>query len=240
MVSVNELFTGIGAFRKALINLGVEHEVVGISEIDKYAIKSYEAMYGPVRNYGDISQVDRFDYADLWTYGFPCQDISVAGHQAGIEKGKTRSGLLYEVERLLETAISEGNAPKYLIMENVKNLVGKKFMPDFQRWLDKLDELGYRNYWKVMNSKDYSIPQNRERVFCVSIRKDLDIDFIFPEPVELKLRLCDVLQPEEDVDEKYYLSEKFLKYATEKTTELQERGCGWKFEPIKSTERERE
>lgn len=140
MIKVNELFAGIGAFRKALERLNIPHEIVGISEIDKYAIKSYEAIYGTTRNYGDISKVAKLDYADLWTYGFPCQDISQAGHQAGIIKGETRSGLLYEVERLLSVAAEHGELPKYLILENVKNLVGRKFIKQFEAWLAWLDE----------------------------------------------------------------------------------------------------
>lgn len=171
-LKVNELFAGIGAFRKALINLNIPHEIVGISEIDKYAIKSYEAMYGETRNYGDISKVERLDYADLWTYGFPCQDISLAGDMKGIVKGETRSGLLHEVERLLEVAKEEGTLPKFLIMENVKNLVSKKFIGDFQRWIDKLSDLGYTTEWKTLIASDYGIPQRRERVFAVSVRKD--------------------------------------------------------------------
>lgn len=172
MLKVNELFTGIGAFRKALINLGIEHEIVGISEIDKYAIQSYTAMYGDTRNYGDISKVNKLDYADLWTYGFPCQDISLAGHKKGIVKGETRSGLLYEVERLLLKSKADNELPKYLIMENVKNLVGKQFKADFDRWLSFLESLGYTNYWQVLNAKDYGIPQQREResILCKHIR----------------------------------------------------------------------
>ena len=104
MITVNELFSGIGAFRKALIKLDIPHRIVGISEIDKYAIKSYEAIFGTARNYGDISKVYKLDYADMWTYGFPCQDVSISGLQGGIVKNKTRSGLLYEVQRLLATA----------------------------------------------------------------------------------------------------------------------------------------
>ena len=171
-LKVNELFAGIGAFRKALINLNIPHEIVGVSEIDKYAIKSYEAMYGETRNYGDISKVEQLDYADLWTYGFPCQDISLAGDMKGIVKGETRSGLLHEVERLLEVAKEEGMLPKFLIMENVKNLVSKKFIGDFQRWIDKLSDLGYTTEWKTLIASDYGIPQRRERVFAVSVRKD--------------------------------------------------------------------
>lgn len=203
MLKVNELFTGIGAFRKALINLGIEHEIVGISEIDKYAIQSYTAMYGDTRNYGDISKVDKLDYADLWTYGFPCQDISLAGHKKGIVKGETRSGLLYEVERLLLKSKADNELPKYLIMENVKNLVGKQFRADFDKWLLFLESLGYTNYWQVLNSKNYRIPQSRERVFCVSILgNEL---YKFPAKQELKLTLKDML--EENVDTKFYLNQ---------------------------------
>ena len=162
MLTVNELFSGIGAFRKALINLNIPYEIVSVSEIDKFAIQSYEAMYGKTRNYGDISKIKKLDYADLWTYGFPCQDISQAGKQAGIVKGKTRSGLLYEVERLLTKSVEDGESPKYLIMENVKALVGKKFIKNFEAWIFRLSELGYETYWKVINAADYGIPQKRE------------------------------------------------------------------------------
>ena len=215
MLKVNELFAGIGAFRKALIRTGIPHEVVGISEIDKYAIKSYEAIYGETRNYGDISKVSKLDYADLWTYGFPCKDISVAGKQAGIEKGKTRSGLLYEVERLLEKSKECGELPKYLMLENVKNLVGKKFKAQFEEWLQKLDELGYNSYWQVLNAKNYGVPQNRERVFAISIRKDIDTGYVFPEPFDNGKRLKDIL--EKEVDEKYYISNESLKKLIIKT-----------------------
>lgn len=207
MIKVNELFSGIGAFRKALENLEILHEIVGISEIDMFAIKSYEAIYGKTRNYGDISKIDKLDYADLWTYGFPCQDISVAGRGAGIVKGETRSGLLYEVERLLLESQKSDELPKYLIMENVKNLVSKKFIADFEKWLEFLESLGYTNHWQVLNAKDYGIPQNRERVFCISTLGDER--FIFPDKQPLKLRLKDLL--EDEVDEKFYLSRKQIK-----------------------------
>ena len=197
MLTVNELFSGIGSQRAALERLGIEHEVVGIAEIDKFAIKSYEAIWGETKNYGDISKADKLDYADFWTYSFPCQDISVAGKQAGIEHGKTRSGLLYEVERLLEKSQEHGELPKYLMLENVKNLVGKKFKPQFEEWITRLDELGYNTYWQVLNAKNYGIPQNRERVFGISIRKDIDTGYVFPEPFELKVRLKDILEDEE-------------------------------------------
>lgn len=202
MITINELFSGIGSQVAALRRIGVPYNVIGIAEIDKYAIQSYEAINGPTRNYGDISAVESLDYADLWTYSFPCQDLSVAGKQKGIKEG-TRSGLLLEVERLLLNAVKDGSAPKYLLLENVKNLVGKQFKPDFDKWLDTLDFLGYDNYWQVLNAKDYGIPQNRERVFVVSIRKDLKQSYKFPDKTELLFRLKDLLEPA--ADEKYYL-----------------------------------
>ena len=202
-----ELFAGIGSQTQALKNIGVPHKVVGISEIDKYAIKSYEAMHGSANNLGDIREIKSLPPADLWTYSFPCQDISVAGRGAGIREG-TRSGLLFEVERLLNTAAQEGTLPKYLLLENVKNLVGKRFKADFDKWLSFLAELGYSNYWKVLNAKDYGIPQNRERVFCVSIRGEHE-PFFFPQKRELKLRLRDMLDAV--VDERYYLKESTIR-----------------------------
>lgn len=202
-----ELFAGIGSQTQALTNIGVPHTVVGISEIDKYAIQSYKAMHGEVTNFGDIREIKSLPDADLWTYSFPCQDISVAGKGAGIKEG-TRSGLLFEVERLLITASENGNLPKYLLLENVKNLVSKKFKADFDRWLAFLESLGYSNYWQILNAKDYGIPQNRERVFCVSIRGEHQ-PFKFPEKRELKLRLRDMI--DEVVDEKYYLKESTIR-----------------------------
>ena len=130
-----ELFAGIGSQTQALTNIGVPHTVVGISEIDKYAIQSYIAMHGEVENFGDIREIKELPQADLWTYSFPCQDISVAGLGKGIKEG-TRSGLLFEVERLLKVSSANGTLPKYLLLENVKNLVSKKFISDFNRWLE--------------------------------------------------------------------------------------------------------
>ena len=203
MLKVIELFSGIGSQHSALKRLGIDFEVIGIAEIDKYAIKSYEAMHGKANNFGDISKIDKLDYADFWTYSFPCQDLSVAGKQRGIKEG-TRSGLLYEVERLLEVSKKHDELPKYLMLENVKNLVGKKFKPDFDKWLGKLDQLGYNTYWKVLNAKHYGVPQNRERVFAISIRKDVDKGYQFPEGFDNGLRLKDIL--EEEVDEKFYIN----------------------------------
>ena len=199
-IRVFEAFAGYGSQSIALRNLGVNYEVVAISEIDKYAIQAYEAIHGKVNNLGDISKINVDDIPDhdLFTYSFPCQDISVAGKMEGIEKGQTRSGLLYECERIIE-----GKKPKYLLLENVKDLVGKKFKPQFDEWLKYLEELGYTNYWKVLNAKDYGIPQNRERVFVVSILGTHE-PFRFEEGKDLSLRLKDIL--EKNVDEKYYIN----------------------------------
>lgn len=152
--------------------------------------------------YGDISLLtpNELPDMDLFTYSFPCTDISVAGQQQGVIKGQTRSGLLYECEKVIET-----KRPKYLLMENVKNLVGKKFKAQFDEWLEYLESLGYINYWQVLNAKDYGVPQNRERVFVVSILGDEDKDYVFPQKQQLNIRLKDIL--ESQVEDKYYLSD---------------------------------
>lgn len=206
MLKIIELFAGIGSQTQALTNIGVDHEVVAISEIDKFCIQSYEALHGKCVNLGDICKIDSLPKADLWTYSFPCQDVSIAGNLAGIKVG-TRSGLLYEVERLLKKAEQNGTLPKYLLLENVKNLVSKRFRADFDKWLEFLESLGYDNKWQILNAKDYGIPQNRERVFCVSIRGEHS-PFYFPQKQELELKLKDLLDP--IVDEKYYLSQKMI------------------------------
>ncbi|MCW6678168.1 DNA cytosine methyltransferase [Anaerococcus sp. NML200574] len=201
MLRVFESFAGIGTQRMGLERAGIDHEVVGICEIDKFAIDSYEAIHGQVNNYGDISKIDPKDLPDfdLFTYSFPCQDISMAGKQKGFDKESgTRSSLLWECERIIEE-----KRPKYLLMENVKALTFKKNEGGYQKWLDTLTSLGYANYSKVLDAKDYGVPQNRERVFCISILDDKQ-GFEFPEKQVLETRLKDVL--EHNVDEKYYLS----------------------------------
>ena len=227
-IKVIELFAGVGSQAMALRNIGIDYEVIGISEIDKFAYKSYEAIHGKIKNFGDITKINKLPYCDLLTYSFPCQDLSIAGHQKGINKD-TRSGLLLEVERLLLKAKENGTLPKYLLLENVKNLVGKKFIKDFERWLSFLNSLGYYSNWEVLNAKDYGIPQNRERVFVVSSLEN--IHYEFPNPVELKSKMKDLL--EEKANEKYYLSEQCLKYFTD-TKNRNGFIRGEKFNPRKS------
>ena len=200
-LTVFEAFAGYGSQSMALRNIGVPHEVVGISEIDKYAIKAYNATHPETTNYGDISRIDWGivpDF-DLFTYSFPCTDISNAGAQAGFEEGSgTRSSLLWDCRNAIVA-----KRPRYLLMENVKAITSKKFLPGLLKWQEFLSLQGYVNFIDVLNAKDYGIPQNRERCFLVSI---LDAGWYqFPEPVELKTKLVDLL--EDKVDEKYYLDQ---------------------------------
>lgn len=233
MLSVLSLFSGIGAFEKALDNLEVPYELVNFCEFDKYAVKSYCAIHGvdESKNLGDITKVDESKLPqdiDILTYGFPCQDISIAGKQKGLinEDGtQTRSGLFFDALRIIEAT-----KPKIAIAENVKNLVGKKFNAQFQVVLASLESAGYNNYWKVLNAKDFGVPQNRERVFIVSIRKDIDHGlFQFPEPYPLTKRLKDVL--EDVVDEKYYLSEKMVATFDRHKARNAEKGNGFGWNP---------
>lgn len=200
MLKVIDLFSGIGSQTQALKNLGYGHEVIGISEIDKYAITSYEAIHGKTNNLGDISKIEELPQCDLLTYSFPCQDLSLAGKQAGIRKG-TRSGLLYEVERLLDISKERGKLPRYLLLENVKNLAGPSHKKEFDRWLSKLEQMGYRNHWTVLNSKDYNVPHNRARLFVVSTlcRKR----YVFPKYAEREISLLDIIEIE--IDQRYKL-----------------------------------
>lgn len=207
-----ELFSGYGSQALALENLGIEF-TSDISEIDKYAIKAYNQLHGETHNWGDITKINEKElpYYDLITYSSPCQDFSVAGLGKGGDIGSgTRSSLLWECERIIRAV-----KPKYLLMENVKNLVGEKHKHNFIRWLRVLEMMGYQNFWKVLNAKDYGVPQNRERVFVVSI---LGMgQYLFPNPIKLEKRLKDVLELE--VDKKYYLSERFTKYILKQSQE---------------------
>ena len=222
MLRVFEAFAGYGSQRMALRNIGIDFEVVGISEIDGDVIQSYAAIHSDflnkrediddhipedkedmisflekinvpldyktfenkarklrlpklkdmylanklINNYGDIRRINPMELPDfdLFTYSFPCQDISVAGYQCGLDEDSgTRSSLLWDCCKIIET-----KKPKYLMMENVKNLVGKNHKGNFLKFLDYLEKLGYKNSWAVLNARDYGIPQNREQVFCIS------------------------------------------------------------------------
>lgn len=209
-----------------------KHTITSRTPINK--LKQYYIADKLSNNLGDISKVNRLPYADMVTYSFPCTDLSVAGKGEGMVnkcscgyswpidfsddneslicpscgakvQSSTRSGLLGQVQRLLAVSKKENTLPKYLLLENVKNLVGKKFKPQFDAWIRWLDSIGYNTYYQVLNSKNFGISQNRERIFALSIRKDVDNGkFKFPEQIPLTTRLKDIL--EQNVDEKYYLS----------------------------------
>lgn len=252
-IRVFEAFAGYGSQSVALDllreDIGLEYEVVGISEIDATAIKAYYAMRDPslddvskidpktlngggyqpseelmakYPNYGDISKINWEDVPDfnLLTYSFPCTDISNAGLQKGLAEGSgTRSSLLWECARAIEA-----KRPKYLLMENVKALVSDKFMPDFKKWATYLASLGYSNHYQVLNSKDYGVPQNRERVFMISILADAI--YYFPRKFKLERRLKHVLEPK--VDESYYLSDSKIEAIINHCKRKQSEGCGFK------------
>lgn len=222
-LKIFEGFAGIGAASKAIEKLGILHELVGFSEIDKYAVKSFCAIHNVNEklNYGDVCLIDetKLPDFDLYTFGSPCQDFSVAGKQKGAtwtckdcghgynpldvhyserdscpncnstNINKTRSSLVVEALRIIRH-----KKPKYLLMENVKNLIGNKFKPSFDKIIAELQEYGYNIYWEVLNAKNFGVPQNRERIFVVSIRKDIDNKgFEFPSKITLNKKLLDIL-----------------------------------------------
>ena len=204
-----ELFAGIGAQAKALENLGVKFEHYRICEFDKYAVKSYNIIHGTNFETSDITKINSEDlrithtdkYCYIMTYSFPCQDLSIAGKRKGMSKGdNTRSGLLWEVERLLKNC---KELPQVLLMENVTQVHSDDNISDFAKWQQFLDGLGYKNYVADLNAKDFGIPQSRNRCFMVSISGDYYYEF--PEKKRLKIKFKDML--EKKVDEKFYLKD---------------------------------
>ena len=207
-----ELFAGYGSQAMALKRIGAKFEHYRVVEFDKYAIASYNAVHGTNFPTMDITKVHAEDlnicdteaFTYLLTYSFPCTDLSVAGKQAGMSKGSgTRSGLLWEVERILtEIRDSGGELPQILFMENVPQVHGKKNIDDFKKWLEFLESLGYTNYWQDLNAKNYGVAQNRNRCFMFSFLGNYSYNF--PNPIQLKKKLKDYL--EDNVDEKYYIN----------------------------------
>ena len=217
-----ELFAGIGSQAKALERLKVNFEHYKICEFDKYAVTAYNAIHGTNFEPSDITKIhgsdleikdtDKFCY--IMTYSFPCQDLSLAGKMKGMKKGEgTRSGLLWEVERLLkELREREQELPQVLLMENVPQVISKKNIDDFNKWLDFLNSLGYSSVYEVLNAKDYGTPQNRRRCFMLSILDNkLNLPYVFPSKLKLKTKLSDLLESE-IVDEKYFLSKNSFNY----------------------------
>lgn len=207
MIRVLELFAGIGACSKALTNLGIEHEIVDAVEIDKFAIQSFNAIHGTNFEPQDITKWAKNIKADLIMHGSPCQDFSIAGKQAGGDEGSgTRSSLLYETLRIVEAI-----KPEIVIWENVKNLLSARHIHNHAAYVGKMDALGYDTITQVLNAKDYGIPQNRERVFTISLKRGGKMvkNYKRPEPKPLEKRLKDVL--EDEADEMYYLSDEQIK-----------------------------
>ena len=194
---VFEAFAGYGSTCFALKALRVDHELVGFSEIDKYAIECFQQNHGG-KNFGDITKINWGEVPDfdLLTGGFPCQAFSTAGKQKGEADKRGVLGL-----ELTKALIAK--QPKYFLFENVKGFMSKRFTETREKFVKSWENAGYKVVYKVLNTKDFGIPQNRERVWFVGIRKDINQEFNFPEPFELKLRLKDIL--ENEVNEKYFL-----------------------------------
>lgn len=235
-IKVITLFSGYDSQCLALDRLKERHpdfdyDLLAWSEIDKYAIQAHNLIYPQwsERNLGDVSKIDweqhpQFKDCDLLTYSFPCTDISAAGLQKGFDKDSgTRSGLLWECEKAIKIL-----RPKYLLMENVKALVSKKFMPMFQEWINLVDdELHYKSTYKVLNATDFGIPQNRERVFMLSVRSDIMRGYDFPDPFPLTQTLDDVL--EDEVDDRFYLGNDRIEGLITDTIEEMRKKDGYKF-----------
>lgn len=225
-----ELFAGYGSQAMALKRIGAKFEHYRVVEFDKYAIASYNAVHGTDFPPMDITKVHAEDlnicdtekYCYFMTYSFPCTDLSVAGKQAGMKNGSgTRSGLLWEVERILrEIKESGGELPQILFMENVPQVHADANMADFQKWIDFLSGLGYVNYWQDLNAKDYGVAQNRNRCFMFSFLGEYN--YKFPQPIPLTKRIRDYL--EESVDSRFYVSDKALKGFVEHAKKQKEKG----------------
>lgn len=219
---VFEAFSGYGSQSLAFkylkdLHPDFEFEVVGISDIEESADKAYHLIHGEhIKNYGDVTKIDWDEVPDfdLISWSTPCQDFSMAGLRRGGEEGSgTRSSLIFEERRMLKA-----KHPKFVMLENVKGLLTKKMMPFFQKYLQDLESFGYANFCQVLNAKDYGVPQNRERVFVISIRRDggePEPTYTFPKPIPLRLCVEDVV--EDEVDENFYLCaeqvEKFTRLA---------------------------
>lgn len=209
-IKLIELFAGVGSQAMALRNINANFEHHKVVEFDKYAIASYNAIHGTDFPVTDITKIngdflditDTENYCYLMTYSFPCTDLSIAGKQRGMKKGSgTRSGLLWEVERLLNET---EKLPQVLVMENVTEVHSEKNKPDFDKWIEFLKRKGYVNFWKDLNSKNYGVAQNRERCFMVSFLSSEYQEYNFPSEQKLNKVVMDYL--ENNVDEKFYIN----------------------------------
>ena len=167
-LKVLELFGGIGACSKALERLGIDYEIADYVEIDKYAVKSFNAIHNTNFEPQDICEWDKDIEVDLIMHGSPCQDFSTCGKNAGGDEGSgTRSSLMYETIRIVEKL-----KPKYVIWENVRGLLNKTNKHNFNNYINRMEELGYVSDYQVLNARSFGIPQDRNRVITVSILKE--------------------------------------------------------------------
>lgn len=232
-------FSGVGSLNQALVRLGVDYKEVFACEMDKYARKTYILNYGKPEYYPtDVYEREiPKESLDLYITTPPCQAFSLAGKRKGEED--KRGILFYNSHEFIRK-----NKPKYFIFENVKGLLSDDKGRTFQRWIDLLggksvngnpvifpdeDSVPYHLYYKVLNAKHYGVPQNRERIFIIGIRDDSDNNFNWPIEVELKKRLKDVF--EENVDEKYFLSDKMVEFFISHTEKHKLKCNGFKFKP---------
>lgn len=207
---VFEAFAGYGSQSLAFKYLQDRHpdfsfKIVGFSEIEPSAMQAYWLLHGrEIPNFGDITRIEwsKVPDFDFISWSSPCQDFSTAGLRKGAEEGsQTRSSLIWQERRMIEA-----KHPKYIMFENVKGLLTEKMRPYFFRYLSELEEYGYVNFYKVLNAKDYGIPQNRERIFVISILDDGDeISFHFPSPIPLQETVEDII--EQNVPERFYISQ---------------------------------
>ena len=196
-MTIIELFAGIGTQMQAFLDVDPTAQNIGISEIDARPLKVYQTLFGDFNNFGDITKIKKLPYADIWTYSFPCTDLSIAGKQEGFNG--EHSSLIYEVYRLLQ--VSE--KPKILIMENVANITNSTFMPSFQNWIDNLQKLGYTSKWKKIKGYQYGGGTIRERVFMISTLNTLT-PFVFPPTQSVTTTIKDFLEP---IDERYLIDD---------------------------------
>ena len=242
-IKVGSDFSGVGAFNQALMRLGVNYEEVFACDMDKYARQTFIYNYGEPKYY-PTNVYDRIipnESLDIYMTSPPCQAFSLAGKRLG--KDDKRGILFFNSLEFIKV-----NKPRYFIFENVKGLLSDDGGKTFQEWVNLLggksvngstvifpyeDSLPYHLYWQVLNAKHHGIPQNRERVFLIGIRDNQDNNFRFPVEEHLTKRLKDVL--ENDVDDKYFLSEKMLSYLVNNTEKQQINGNGFKFNPTDGT-----
>lgn len=229
-------FSGYDSQCLALKKANIPYDLIGWSEIEKRAIDAHNILFPEYedRNYGDICKINWEEVPDFdfFTYSSPCQSFSVAGEKLGGEEGSgTKSSLLWECKKAIEI-----KKPKYLMLENVKNLVGKQFLPTFEKWLDFLSSIGYTSYWKVLNGADYGIPQARERVFVVSVLNP-DGHFMWPKPIKLSKCINDYLQKPSEILPRCYVSNACIdEYVKNNPNLLKFAGETWDDEVVEHTD----